>query len=762
MRFPGSANVFATVLVLTALGSVASLTACKPRVNKAGLRDDTAVPAGKTAEHLKDLSMRAASGQWRFEINKEAVNNDIGDNKIRSGEDFFGAPYKEIQVCPDDMKVQIGGSPACVVFDNLTTYDYYTNKNLAKGFVNLIPQKLGIDQPEMLKVMQDGDIIVYFHPEYRGGSIDNDSMQWRASHAATIVLKDGSIATADTPAGYAQPFTGADTTPFHVYRFMPKDANSVDMPDVTAQKYRNMLAKWATLGFDQFRFTGAYDSAAGRLTSTDPRRNIGKFADFYIRSAVEGPQTGFPQMYCAWFVYTNLSLAWMYPLNAAGLDGVPSASLVEPNGTFGKIKRGFQFGGNPAMSNYIDDDPALIARSDYPFKPLSANELIRAFLNRLVGDDETSDPMVFVGRAMNKAGILAGLASDGGIKSTFEPRTGYVPEYDAANAERINREIPATIAKFATLYSESAAKVQAEGMDGLTKAKSNLRAAYKAATDEKETDGNFQNTKRWIPPYAFSYIANNFDTRGKVVDENGSTGTRPVLAYIGTVLPEKYLKASGSAGGVGALVVLPSTAPTAADKKLDRDMYAALGLPPKNDLRGYREFFECLANEARPNCGTKIKQRFTKAEADALLIMAYEWKEGARISEKSALVRNDYGLDATLFRRLLASYWNNPGDSIRPNLLEDPSRAIKNSVLNFRIMMASPIDLHAEQGVDDAGGLATRRTTAMPCMTGAGNDASGSPLTCSRFVKTTGARVTLPPNDSQEGWHHQWIQRRTP
>jgi len=724
---------------------------CKPRGAASGLRDET-VPAGKTAETLSELSRRAAANDWRYEINPEAVNNDLYDNKLRSGIEFFAAPLTAVQVCPEEHKVQIDGKPACLAFDNLMAYDYYTGKDVQKGFAHIIPQKLGADQPEMDKYMQEGDIIVYFHPENRSGELDSDAMQWRASHAATIVKKNGKLATADTPAGYAQPFTGADPTAFHVYRFMPKDEQGADLPDAAAQKYRSMLAKWATLGFDQFTFTGAYDSAAGQLTDLRPRKNIGKFGDFYIRSAAEGPQSNFPRMYCAWFVYTNLSLAWMFPMNERGLADIPSANLVQPEGSFAHIKRGFQYNGSPAMSSYIDNDPALVPHDQYPFRPFTAYELVRGFLHRLVGPD-VADPAVFVGRAMNKAGILAGLAQDREILSTFEARAGYVPHYDEQWANRHNPEIPAALAKFAGMYQELAQKVQA-GQMPVQEAVDAVNAAYATQTAEKEADGTFQYTKRWVPPYIYNYVANNYDTRGR------SAG-RPVLAYIGTVLPEKYTKLAGSSGGAASLVVLPSTAPGEEDKKLDRDMYAALGMTPKSDLRGYREFFECLANEARANCGTKIKQRFTKAEADALLVMAFDWKEGTRLSEKNALTRNDYGLDATLFRRLLASYWNNPADSFRPNLLEDPSRAIKNSVLNFRILMASPLALNAEQMPDDEVGLRTRRTTTMPCMTSGAAAPQGTPATCSAAVRPSGQRVTMPANDSRAGWHHQWVQRRS-
>lgn len=741
----------AVVVSFAAIAALIASSSCKPRAQTAELRDET-IPAGKTADVLNELSRRASTDDWRFEVDAEAANRELYDNKIRTGIEFFSAPYTGIKVCPPEHKVQVNGEEACLAFDNWMTYDYGTGKELQKGFVHVIPQKMGQAQPEMEKYMQEGDLIVYFHPEYRGGDMDSEAMQWRASHAATIVMKNGKLATADTPAGYAQPFTGADPTPFHVYRFMPKDAQGNDLPDGVAQKYRQMIAKWATLGFDQFSFTGAYDSAAGQLNDIRPRKNIGKFGDFYLKAAAQGDSSGFPSMYCAWFVFTNLNLAWMFPLNERGLADIPSASLVNPTGTFGHIKRGFQYGGSNAMSSYIDNDPGLVPHDSYAFRPFTAYELIRGFINRLVGPD-VADPAIFVARAMNKAGILAGLAQDRSIVSTFASRAGYVPHYDEQWANRRNPEIPLALGKFAQMYKELAEKVQTGQMTAEA-AVTTLNTAYNTETNEKENDGTFQYTKRWVPPYIYNYVANNYDTRGRV------PGSRPMLAYIGTVLPEKIVKARGAQGGASGLVAIPSTAPTEEDKKLDRDMYTMLGKTPRNDLRGYREFYECLASETRQGCGDKIKQRFTKAEADALLVMAFDWKEGSRLSEKSVLTRNEYGLDSVLFRRLLASYWNNPADSFRPNLLEDSSRAIKNSVLNFRILMASPVALAAEQKPDDEVGLRTRRSTTMPCMTTGTSLPSGTPATCTSFVRPSGQRVTIPREDSRQGWHNQWVQRR--
>lgn len=762
-------------LVLVAL---ISATACKTQTPAAGSRvkedDATTTAAGTagtgtvsgfgtqtTAQTLAAIAGHIGDGNWDWEINPKSLNEDVQGEAIRVPGEGMGVPYAEVQVCDESQKVEMeGGKKGCIVMDNAMTYDYTNGKRVAP-YNNLIPQRQSEDQPDMDKWMQEGDIVIYFHPERRSGQLNGDAMQWRVTHAATVVRRDGKIATADTPSGYARPFDGNDDHPVHVFRFMPKDEAGNDLPDELAQKYRLMIAKWATLGFNQFTFTGSYDSAAGQLKGP---KSIATFGDYYLKAAIQGdipkcssPQEKncFPLMYCAWFVYTNLNLAWMHPMNAAGLAAIPSGAQVTPTGNFEKVWRSRSDNADPIpMTRFLDNDAGLKPHADYAFQPMTAYGLVHGFLVRIVGEDE-DNPALFVARALNKAGILAAMSKDEGIKGTFASEEGYVPNFDAAKADAINAKIGDMMLEFAGAYKMAADKVQA----GTMKPKDAIKM-INDLKDMRTTEKNaaFQDyTKRWIPPYTYAYVAENFGNR--------DLSKRPVLAYVGTVVHEKFLKKRGAADAGATLSILPSRKATDRDRALDKAMYAAIGMEAKDDMKGYQFFFECLADKARANCGSNIKRWFNEFERDALLTYANDWKAGASINGKDARTRNTWGLDAVLFRRLLGSYWNDPAAGFRPNLLASATGnpAIQNTASNIRLLMSAEIDLAAAQA--DASKYATgERKTPMPCLTtNIGETSTGTPPSCSYKVKVEGAAAAETFDmaaDSADGDHRGWPATR--
>ena len=217
---------FLTVAGICVIFSIA----CKQRGRRSGVKDSTGANAGKsTTETLRYLRDTAKIDGFKFEINMTAFNDEFTDDvsKIKKPAEYFGRPYKEIQNCSDEEKAQYGG--ACMGWDNQMTYVYNPDgegerKERGAGYNNIIPMRVGDSQPEIDEFMRPGDIIAFYHPERRRSALGGEEMQWRATHAATIVRKNGKITTADTPAGYAKPFNGNDPTPFHVFRIMPKDA----------------------------------------------------------------------------------------------------------------------------------------------------------------------------------------------------------------------------------------------------------------------------------------------------------------------------------------------------------------------------------------------------------------------------------------------------------------------------------------------------------------------------------------------------------
>lgn len=737
--------------------------ACKtPKQNLASLKDDETSTTGRNAQAtittLQEISQKIASGNWEWEVNPEAFNEHVSGMKLERPEDAGGIPYAEVQVCADADKRTIGGKPACMVYDNLATYDYVNAKRVAP-FGHIIPQRQGDDQPDMDKYIQEGDVAVYAHTERRGGSLDNSGMQWRTTHAATIIKKDGKLGTADTPSGYARPFDGNDETPIHIFRFMPKDESGQDVDDAVAQKYRKQIGNWARLGFNQFTFTGQYDSAAGQLKGP---KSIANFGEWYIKAATGQPVTKcnsstqagcFPMMYCAWFVYTNVNLAWMHPLNPAGLAAVPGGANLATASLNNVWKTKSDKYAPANGSTFMDNDPGLKAHNTYAFEPMTAYGLIHGFLVKVVGED-VENPAIFVGRAMNKAGLLQALAGNPGIVGTLSSQVGFVPNFDAAKASEINAKIPQMLGEFAGLYKTMAEKVQGGQMT--------VQDAIKQIYDLRdmkniEKDAAFQDyTKRWVPPYIYFYIAENFHSR--------DVAKRPVMAYIGTVYHEKFLKRKGQAATGPSLVVTPSRRATDRDKALDKAMYKAIGMAEKDDMKGYQFFFECLADKDRANCGSKIKRHLNQHERDALLTYSGSWKVAASLDGKEARTRNTFGLDAVLFRRLLASYFNDPAAAFRPNILASTSAnpAIQNSTSNFRLLMSAEHDLHDEQA-PAASYASGERVTAMPCLTSSITDVpQGTPLSCAYKITVEAAETFTVADDPADGNHGTWPATRHP
>ncbi|MFN3202881.1 MAG: hypothetical protein ACE366_31100 [Bradymonadia bacterium] len=98
------------------------------------------------------------------------------------------------------------------------------------GYVNIIPMYRDTDptkQNQIRKYMKNGDVIVYFHPEFT--SI-KDHMERRASHIAMHyditdpVTGQEMVHHIDNPNGYGPMYNHRPTKhmPFHIYRFQPR------------------------------------------------------------------------------------------------------------------------------------------------------------------------------------------------------------------------------------------------------------------------------------------------------------------------------------------------------------------------------------------------------------------------------------------------------------------------------------------------------------------------------------------------------------
>jgi hypothetical protein len=109
----------------------------------------------------------------------------------------------------------------------------------------------------------------------------------------------------------------------------------------------------------------------------------------------------------------------------------------------------------------------------------------------------------------------------------------------------------------------------------------------------------------------------------------------------------------------------------------------------------------------------------TQAEFDALVTMLKDWDVKSPPSERDIFIRNTFGLDPVIARRLLASYWNDPTKAFKVSLYEGEASTIDTAVLNIRILLSTdsvklnPAPAESELYLKVGH---PRRKTAMPCL----------------------------------------------
>ncbi|MFN3202880.1 MAG: hypothetical protein ACE366_31095 [Bradymonadia bacterium] len=121
------------------------------------------------------------------------------------------------------------------------------------GYVNIIPMYRDTDptkQNQIRKYMKNGDVIVYFHPEF---TETKDHMERRASHIAMHyditdpVTGQEMVHHIDNPNGYGPMYNHRPTKhmPFHIYRFQPR----ADKVFGVAPAGQNIAAEIEGVGF---------------------------------------------------------------------------------------------------------------------------------------------------------------------------------------------------------------------------------------------------------------------------------------------------------------------------------------------------------------------------------------------------------------------------------------------------------------------------------------------------------------------------------
>ena len=674
------------------------------------------------AKHIKEVATGQKQLKYVIDNQKAALSLGREPEAFVAGGGFFSASIPN----PGDPL----GNSKIMVNDNLFKYMWQMQASESRhlegpGYVNIIAQFDGTDQPELLKYVKEGDVVVYWHPEYADESMDT-YQQWRATHAATIVEveKDGKtlIATADIPAGYARPFNGSARTPAHVFRYVARDAAGNIIPNVEA--YGKQIARWATMAFGRFGFNGDYGSMSVRRPI-----DLKGFAREYL-----DPNGEIPEMYCAWYAYTNVNLGVMCPLGSGCVENNFSSdherltSQDNPFSYIGDSNRGYSnvMYGEGKYSDYATGAGMSYGFDKFAVKPLTAQNLMMNFFDRVIGTDKDAakTPQTWVAHAMFKAGALQ--QQKDSFMYNFRTRAGRViptvtAEQDGSgytiseeDAEAYTEEVGNLIDQFAYLYKQSAEKVGAGEADPVAE-EQQIRAKLKELLD---TERAKPTGRRWIPPYGFAAEAEAVEQYLLPEGEK----YLPAMVYVGTIIHyDSYLKEAGSASQnyispKGGLAADPR------DAALDAKILAALGIeastmeeprrPEYNYCSNYRRasrqwrscrwenrnlrvayeealaayesgqsnvdateaLFEALMAETEDNYAFGLNPY----ESAALKAVLYHWQDefpededelaSDRVQEL-VKAHNNYGMDPVTFKRWLVSYWNSP-KSVRPTLYD--------------------------------------------------------------------------------------------
>ncbi|MBK6693417.1 MAG: hypothetical protein IPG50_14595 [Myxococcales bacterium] len=161
-------------------------------------------------------------------------------------------------------------------------------------------------QVHLRRMLQNGDVLTYFHPE---STDPKGVMDRRASHVAMHYdyEKDGRthVHHVDNPNNYGPRYNHAPSVhmPFHVFRYQPKGTSAE-----TSKAYGLAARGWAFINDDLSPFSGFFDLTV--RTREDLTTKV-------FEKAVAGQEIA--PLYCSGLAYASLNLGVNYPFNAASL-----------------------------------------------------------------------------------------------------------------------------------------------------------------------------------------------------------------------------------------------------------------------------------------------------------------------------------------------------------------------------------------------------------------------------------------------------------
>jgi hypothetical protein len=575
--------------------------------------------------------------QWAIDMQKVR-----GISMYANSARFVAAVQQELQL-PDDLwqmnckteKIIVSQSPdgsatvqdgGCFVWGNIMTRnpDHSVHKDDPESYpiINIVDDGKKIDPPGYLNIialknterhmqdevrayLQNGDILVYFHPE------DNDTTQFRMHHAAMfydtgegpLAINIGGVPYVhhiDNPVSYGPALNaGAESVPFHVYRFSPNGAANVGPRDANgkfpfpcndeirgaggpaecqagedfftitddmAAQYAYMARNWALLTNDHAPFASFHtmtwrDAYKRNLDGVSVLEDVDRWA----KPAIERGRT--PEVYCAGLVYTNLNLALNRPMNQAAMGSELWSLFTDNSYDFNDNYMSYGEGRDNDLLTYNDliDTENLPSFGQLVFEPITASVIIDSWLAGYFGQLPREA----------RAQILMGAAEQ--LASGFS-QLEWAAEKDADMSNNAVAS-PERIIAYAQAYGA--------GGDTLAQMKQ----------DELQHVDN-----RYVPPPYYHWIAQQEDSP---------------LAYVGTVIPVDLLAPlAGNSGDTGSGEISEF-----AEGGPDTSLYAHYYI-----TNGGRHVQRILAVSAGPEwvgVGSKMSTRISAADINDVRVILH-------------------------------------------------------------------------------------------------------------------------------------------
>ena len=324
----------------------------------AGVLDDGQARTDECPTGKCDSPNAAATFKHQWAVDMKRVREHYG----RSSKFFFGLAPEEAQLPPGlpgtdkpvwdqmarrnpDHSLHIDSKQDPTVKENIQLIMEDGTAIDPPGFVNIVPLLRDTDptkQQALRSLMQNGDIIVYFHPEY---TEIKDQMERRTSHVAMHYdIKDPAtgrelVHHIDNPNSYGPRYNHRPDRrmPFHVYRFQPRPdkqfggapvsgdiQKTVEGVEFTAKQVDAVIELVNTADLNTLDVTIALDARAAR-NILNAREAAGRIDDLValgripyvgpsaltrLRDAVEVSESGFTIDAAMAAMYGDQSMRW--------------------------------------------------------------------------------------------------------------------------------------------------------------------------------------------------------------------------------------------------------------------------------------------------------------------------------------------------------------------------------------------------------------------------------------------------------------------